>query len=105
MPSRSTVLAKAEKHGSLALSAAWSGSATEQEVCPMIVAVADDRLTELELRHRQLHDEVHQLERRALLTPEEQRTIAELKKQKLLAKDELYEARRISEYPSSGISE
>lgn len=60
----------------------------------MIVAMADDRLTELETRHRQLHDEVNQLERRAFLTPEEQRRIADLKKQKLLAKDELYAARR-----------
>jgi hypothetical protein len=33
-------------------------------------------------------------ERRACLTPEEQRAIAFLKKQKLMAKDMLYEARR-----------
>jgi uncharacterized protein YdcH (DUF465 family) len=73
------------------------GAAMEQEVCPMILATADDRLTELEARHRQLHDEVYQLERRAFLTPEEQRLIAELKKQKLLAKDQLYAARRAAE--------
>lgn len=60
----------------------------------MILAMADDRLTELEARHRQLHEEVNRLERRAFLTPEEQRLIADLKKQKLLAKDELYAARR-----------
>jgi uncharacterized protein YdcH (DUF465 family) len=51
----------------------------------------------LEARHRQLHAEVHELERRAFLTPEEQRLIAELKKQKLLAKDELYAARRAAQ--------
>jgi uncharacterized protein YdcH (DUF465 family) len=63
----------------------------------MIVVSMDDRLTELEMRHRQLHEEVTQLERRALLTPEEQRQIAELKKLKLLAKDELYAARRATQ--------
>jgi len=63
----------------------------------MIVVAMNDRLTELEARHRQLHDEVTQLERRAFLTPEEQRQIAELKKLKLIAKDELYAARRASE--------
>ena len=64
---------------------------------PMIVELTDDRLTELETRHRHLHDEVTQLERRALLTPEEQRQIAELKKLKLLAKDQLYAARRANQ--------
>ena len=63
----------------------------------MIVVTADDRLTELEMRHRQLHDEVNQLERRAFLTPDEQRLVADLKKQKLLAKDELYAARRAAQ--------
>jgi uncharacterized protein YdcH (DUF465 family) len=72
-------------------------TAARQEVCPMIVATADDRLTELEARHRQLHDEVNQLERRAFLTPDEQRLIADLKKQKLMAKDELYAARRAAQ--------
>jgi len=60
----------------------------------MIVVVMNDRLTELEARHRHLHDEVTQLGRRAFLTPEEQLQIAELKKLKLIAKDELYAARR-----------
>lgn len=63
----------------------------------MIVVTTDDRLTELEARHRQLHDEVTQLERRAFLTPEERRQMVELKKQKLVAKDELYAARRASQ--------
>jgi hypothetical protein len=56
--------------------------------------IAQERVQELEDRHRRLHEEVSLLERRALLTPEEQRRMAELKKLKLLAKDELYEARR-----------
>lgn len=97
MPSRSTVLAKANFVRSFATEAAVFGAAPEQEVCPMIVVTADDRLTELEARHRQLHDEVNQLERRAFLTPDEQRLIADLKKQKLLAKDELYAARRAAQ--------
>jgi uncharacterized protein YdcH (DUF465 family) len=98
MPCRSTVLAKANVvRGSLAGQAAMFGAVAEQEVCPMIVVTADDRLTELEARHRQLHDEVNQLERRAFLTPEEQRLIADLKKQKLMAKDELYAARRAAQ--------
>jgi len=76
---------------------ATSGSALNEEERPMIVAMADDRLTELETRHRQLHAEVNELERRAFLTPNEQRLIAELKKQKLVAKDELYAARRTAQ--------
>ncbi len=95
---RSTVLAKANVvRGSLAGQVAMFGAVAELEVCPMIVVTADDRLTELEARHRQLHDEVNQLERRAFLTPEEQRLIAELKKQKLMAKDQLYAARRAAQ--------
>ena len=63
----------------------------------MIVVTTDDRLTELEARHRHLHEEVTQLERRAFLTPQERRQMVELKKQKLIAKDELYAARRASQ--------
>ncbi len=58
-----------------------------------------DLMNELEARHRRLHDEVMLLERRGYLTPEEQRRIAELKKAKLLAKDELYAARRRASEP------
>ncbi len=47
-----------------------------------------------EERHKTLAQEVRVLERRAYLTPEEQRQMAELKKQKLMAKDELYALRR-----------
>lgn len=62
-------------------------------------SIAEERVQELEERHRRLHEEVSLLERRAFLTPEEQRQMANLKKQKLIAKDELYEARRHSQPP------
>lgn len=48
----------------------------------------------LEQRHRQLAEEVQYLERRAFLTPHEQRQIQELKKRKLITKDRLYAVRR-----------
>ncbi len=67
----------------------------------MSEATAEERVLQLEARHRALHEEVSQLERRAFLTPEEQRQIAELKKQKLQAKDALYEARRSSPPPAN----
>ena len=94
MPSRSTVLAQAMGHGSNALRAAICDWVPEQEVRLMQESMTSDHLTELELRHRQLHEEVHELERKAFLTPDEQRRIVDLKKQKLLAKDRLYAARR-----------
>ena len=76
---------------------ATGDAALNEEERPMMLAMADDRLTQLETRHRQLHAEVNELERRAFLTPDEQRLIAELKKQKLMAKDELYAARRAAQ--------
>jgi uncharacterized protein YdcH (DUF465 family) len=63
----------------------------------MSEAMASERLVELEARHRQLHDEVNELERRTFLTPDERRQITVLKKQKLQAKDALYAARRASD--------
>ena len=56
--------------------------------------MAKERLNELEHRHRSLSQEVDRLERRAYLTPTEQRQVTDLKKQKLLAKDELYALKR-----------
>lgn len=53
-----------------------------------------DRLHNLESEHRALKDEVRRLERRAHLTPSEQRQMAELKKQKLVAKDQIAALRR-----------
>jgi hypothetical protein len=48
----------------------------------------------IEERHRTLARQVDALERRAFLTPEEQRQMSELKKLKLAAKDELFRLRR-----------
>jgi len=48
-----------------------------------------EQIHELEVRHRDLDVAVMRLGRRAYLTPGEQRQIAELKKQKLLTKDQL----------------
>lgn len=57
-------------------------------------AMADDRLIALEATHRALHSAVSELSRRAYLTPEEQRQVADLKKRKLLAKDAIFALRR-----------
>lgn len=54
----------------------------------------EDRLTRVEARHRELDERLEQLRRRAHLTPKEQREIAELKKHKLRAKDEIAALRR-----------
>lgn len=53
-----------------------------------------DRIRELELKHRDLDTAVSRLGRRAYLTPLEQREFAELKKRKLITKDELATLRR-----------
>lgn len=57
-------------------------------------AMAQDPLSAAETRHRTLAQKVDVLERRAYLTPDEQRVVTELKKQKLAAKDEIYSLRR-----------
>ena len=54
------------------------------------------RLSEAEERHRSLDARVRELGRRAFLTPKEQVEMAELKKQKLKAKDEIQALRRPS---------
>jgi uncharacterized protein YdcH (DUF465 family) len=64
-------------------------------------AMAKERAQELEVRHRSLSQEVYRLERRAYLTPNEQREMTNLKKQKLATKDELYAIRRNSSRPPS----
>ena len=56
--------------------------------------VVRERIRELELRHRDLDTAVMRLGRRAYLTPGEQREFAELKKRKLIAKDQLATLRR-----------
>lgn len=52
------------------------------------------RLNMLEQQHQDLKREVARLERQVYLTPDEQRTITDLKKLKLHAKDQLYSLRR-----------
>lgn len=47
------------------------------------------RLNTVEAQHHKLDERLKELGRRATLTPIEQREVAELKKQKLKAKDEL----------------
>jgi uncharacterized protein YdcH (DUF465 family) len=56
--------------------------------------LAEARLDKLQQLHRSLDDEVRKLERRAFLTPNEQRQMSELKKQKLAAKDEIFAIKR-----------
>ncbi len=51
--------------------------------------MAVERVRELEKEHQDLKTAVRRLERRAYLTPPEQREISSLKKQKLLAKDQI----------------
>ena len=51
-------------------------------------------VNELERRHRELDVEVSRLERRAYLTPAEQRLMTTMKKEKLWAKDQLASLRR-----------
>ena len=58
--------------------------------------LASDRLDALEAKHRALHDAVSAMARQAYLTPEEKRMFADLKKRKLMAKDELFALRRHS---------
>jgi uncharacterized protein YdcH (DUF465 family) len=53
----------------------------------------DSDIHELEERHQTLSRRVEMLRRRAHLTPSEQEEFARLKKEKLAAKDQLYEAR------------
>jgi uncharacterized protein YdcH (DUF465 family) len=57
--------------------------------------IQSDRLNQAEARHRALDDRLKELGRRAFLTPGERLEVAELKKQKLKAKDEIAELRRM----------
>jgi len=69
----------------------------QKEIREMKESVLTEYLVNLESRHRDLDDTVSRLERRAYLTPTEQRTVAELKKEKLLTKDRIVKLR--SSYP------
>ena len=53
-----------------------------------------DVITRLEQEHRSLKARVQELDRRAILTPAEQREASELKKRKLATKDALEGLRR-----------
>lgn len=50
---------------------------------------AEQSIEALKLRHHELKQELRVLERRAYLTPDEQRQAADLKKQKLRTKDRI----------------
>ena len=56
----------------------------------------DWKLDDWEREHRALAGQVFELERRAILTPDEQLRMSELKKRKLVAKDRVFELKRAS---------
>jgi len=70
-----------------------AGARGPKEIRAMNESVLEEYLVNLESRHRDLDDTVSRLERRTYLTPTEQRTIAELKKEKLLTKDRIVKLR------------
>jgi hypothetical protein len=51
-------------------------------------------VSDLEMKHRTLNEQVDRFARRAYLTPTEQQTVAALKKEKLLTRDLLTRMRR-----------
>ena len=54
----------------------------------------EHQLSSMEAQHRKLDDRLRELGRRAILTPREQLEVAEIKKHKLRAKDEIASLRR-----------
>lgn len=58
-----------------------------------------ERLARAEARHRQLDARLAELRRRAYLSPAEQLELAQVKKQKLRAKDEVSALRASSQSP------
>ncbi len=60
----------------------------------MTKVMVEERVVALEQLHRKLDVAVTRLERRAYLTPSEQRQMTDLKKEKLRAKDEIASLRR-----------
>ena len=56
--------------------------------------MTDGLVRNLELKHRTLNEQVDRLARRAYLTPTEQRTVAALKKEKLMTRDLITRMRR-----------
>ena len=57
---------------------------------------AEELLRDAETRHKTLDGRLKELGRRAYPTPTEQREMAELKKRKLLAKDEITRLRSLA---------
>jgi len=74
-----------------------AGVEGQKEIHAMKESVLEQYLANLEARHRDLDDTVSRLDRRAYLTPTEQQTISQLKKEKLLTKDRIVKLR--SSYP------
>jgi uncharacterized protein YdcH (DUF465 family) len=72
-----------------------TGAKGQKEVRAMNESILEEYLVNLESRHRDLDDTVSRLERRAYLTPTEQRTISELKKEKLLTKDRIVKLKSV----------
>ncbi len=60
----------------------------------MNAEAVSERINQLVAKHRELHDRVAQLERRAYLTQDERRMVTELKKLKLHAKDQIFALRQ-----------
>jgi hypothetical protein len=56
--------------------------------------MTNGRVSDLEQKHRTLNEQVDRLARRAYLTPTEQRTVAALKKEKLMTRDLITQMRR-----------
>lgn len=54
----------------------------------------EHQLSSIEAQHRQLDERLRELGRRPFLTPKEQLEVAEIKKHKLRAKDEMTALRR-----------
>lgn len=54
----------------------------------------NERIRRMEVRHRELNTRIDELTKRAILTPSEQREIAELKKHKLHTKDQIAQMKR-----------
>jgi uncharacterized protein YdcH (DUF465 family) len=64
------------------------------EECFMNGAMASQRLDALVARHRDLHEQVDELERHRYLTPSERQRVTRLKKMRLAAKDEIAALKR-----------
>ncbi len=61
---------------------------------PRSISGLSENIRRMEARHRALDTQIDELGKRALLTPAEQREIAELKKHKLHTKDQIAAMKR-----------